>query len=97
MDKKRIRELAGIPYNSATEELDLMEREFQGRNLSIDTEQVSIEDIQRRLDAASRALGLANRIKNPEDKKLHLSRVMSNMNTIRSALYHMVKELESGQ
>ena len=79
-------------------ELDLLERMYQGRHgLNIDTDVMPIEEIQKRMAAASRALGIVNRIKDKEYKKQHLSRVLSNMNTIRAALQRAVGEDEVEQ
>ena len=42
-----------------------------------------LEDTMKRMDAARRGLGLANKLTGPTKKK-HLSRIMSNMNRIRA-------------
>jgi hypothetical protein len=104
MDTTRLRKLAGMDtglmeqYEASAKELDLLEKIYQGKyNLDIDTGVMPIEEIQKRLDAASRALGIANRLRDPEYKKQHLSRIMSNMNTIRAALSHMIKQAEQPQ
>lgn len=105
MDSKRLRELAGIKsrdqseileeHNESMEELTLLEKRYEGRhNLGIDTDVESIAEIQKRMDAASRALGIANRLRDPEYKKKHLSMVLSSMNTIRAALQHAIKQAE---
>lgn len=101
MDIERIRKLSGISgevkesLSAVEEELTILEKMYQGRNkLGIDTDEMSMEEIQRRMDAASRGLAIVNRIKDPEYRKKHASRVLSNMNTIRAALKYMIKELE---
>lgn len=43
------------------------------------------------LDAAKRGLGLANKLRNPEDKKKNLRMVMINLNKIRHALAKVEK------
>lgn len=103
MDNERLRKLAGTnegimqELNESIKELDLLEKMYQGRNnLGIDTDQMSIEEIQKRMDAASRALGIANRLRDPAYKKQHLSRIMSNMNTIRAALKYMIAHADDG-
>ena len=73
---------------------ELEEKFYPGRhNLNIETDDETIEKIQKRMEAASRALGLVNKIKDRELKSKHLSRVISNMNTIRAALQYMTKNL----
>ena len=102
MDQDRLRELAGITvdthlseeYTASVKELELLEKMYQGKRIGIDTDEMSIEEIQKRLDAASRALGIANRLRDPAYRTQHLSRVMSNMNTIRAALHYMIKQDE---
>lgn len=105
MDPKRLRELAGMStgtepslmkeYHESMETLTLMEKMYQGKhNLGIDTDVEPIEEIQKRMEAASRALGIANRLRDPEYKKKHLSMVLSSMNTIRAALKHAIKQAE---
>lgn len=96
MDLKRFKELAGVHSLNESElirKLSLLEREYQGKYVNVDTDVESIEGIQKRLDAASRALGLANRLSDPKAKKEHLSRVLSSLNTIRAALQHSINEL----
>lgn len=98
MDKEKLLNYAGIStdteYMKSIDELALLEKMFQGKyNLDIDTDVVPVEELQDRLEAASRALSIANRLRNSDDKRRHLSRVMSNLNTIRSALNHAMKQL----
>lgn len=102
MDQIRLRKLAGMDtalmeqLEASIKELDLLEKMYDGRNnLGIDTDAMPIEEIQKRMDAASRALGIANRLRDPEYKKQHLSRIMSNMNTIRAAINYMIKQSET--
>lgn len=47
---------------------------------------VSLEQINSMFDAAKRALGIANKLKDPADRKKHLARVMSGLNKIRTAI-----------
>lgn len=97
MDKEKLLSYAGISidteYTKSIEELALLEKMFHGKyNLDIETDVVPIEELQARLDAASRALGIVNRLQNPNDKRKHISRVMSNLNTIRAALFHAMEQ-----
>lgn len=75
MNIDRLKELAGIQLNEAVE-------------ISGDA---SIEKLTSMLSAATRALGLANKLTNPEEKKKHLSQVMGNLNKIRGALRRTIK------
>lgn len=43
------------------------------------------------LDAAKRGLGIANRLKNREDKRANVRMVLINLNKIRGALAHVEK------
>jgi len=101
MDEIRLRKLAGMEtsmiedLNANIKELDLFEKMYPGKNnLNIDTDQMSIEEVQKRMDAASRGIGLVNRLSDPNMRRKHLSRIMSNLNTIRAALKHMLKTQE---
>jgi len=104
MDQNRLRRLAGMDtslmeqYEASVKELELLEKMYQGKhNLGIDTDVMPIEEIQKRMEASSRALGIANKLRDPGYRKQHLSRIMSNMNTIRAALQHMIKQSEEPQ
>lgn len=55
---------------------------------------VSMEKLESMFDAAKRALSLANKFKDPADKKKHLSQVMSGLNKIRNAVQRMIKTLD---
>ncbi len=91
MDDMRLRKLAGIE-TTVLDELALLEKVYQGKNLSaIDTDVMPVEEVQKRMDAASKAMGLINRLEDPEKRKDHYKRVMANMNTIRAALNYMIK------
>ena len=52
---------------------------------STDTDNM-FDETARMLDAAKRGLGIANRLKTPEDRKKHRSRIMTTMNHLRSQL-----------
>lgn len=101
MDQIRLRKLAGMDtrlmeeYEASAKELDLFEKMYQGKNnLNIDTDVMPIEDIQKRMEAATRAMGIANKLRDPGYKKRHLARIMSNLNTIRAALSQAIKQAE---
>lgn len=88
MDNDRLRMLAGmdIPAELADNIRELEE--------AVDVEGATLEELRDRLAAASRGLGLANRLSGPS-KKAHISRVFSNLNKIRNALHRMMQSEES--
>lgn len=102
MDQQRLRELAGVEseefdlYTRTHQEMEMLNEKYYGNKhgLEIDTETMPLEEIQKRMEAASRAMGIANKFKNPDLKKKHLSIVMSHMNTIRAALQTAIKDAE---
>lgn len=88
-DYSRLMKLAGIEQVS---EKDLEENIRDLAPLQLDQD-VPLEDLEFRLDAAKRGIGLANRLRNPEEKKAHLSRVFSNLNKIQGALKRAIKSI----
>lgn len=84
-----------INDNSKPEELEeqLLEQELleniQELEEKVDTSSMNLDQLAKGFDAAKRGLGLANKLKNPADKKKHLSRIMGNMNKLRAALKRM--------
>lgn len=56
---------------------------------------LSLEDIEFRLDAAKRGVGLANKLRNPEEKKAHLSRVFTNLNRLNGALRTAIEDINT--
>ena len=101
MDDMRMRKLAGIDttmldqLNESIQELDLLEKVYQGRNIGpIDTDEMSIEEVQKRMDAGARAFKLVHQLRDPIMRKKHISRIMSNTNTISAALNYMMKNQE---
>lgn len=59
-------------------------------NLELE-EQLDI--LEQRLSAAKRGLGFANRLKNPAQKKKHMSLVLTNLNKIRGNLSKVIDAL----
>lgn len=55
----------------------------------------TISEFARRYEAARRALGLVNKLSDGPTKKKHASRVLSQMNVIRSYLNTLIRQLES--
>lgn len=80
---------------SDDEILVLIEKVYAGKNVTLDTDTMTLQEIQFKMEAAARALGLANQLKDKAQKSKQLSRIMTNMNSIRAALYYKVKELDA--
>lgn len=53
-----------------------------------------IEALEKRLAAAKRGLGFANRMRNPQQKKKHTSAVLGNLNSIRGQLTRIINQME---
>ena len=53
-----------------------------------------LEILMSKLEACSRALGIANKLPSPEDKKKYRSRVMGFMNQLRPMFNRVAKALE---
>lgn len=51
------------------------------------------EEALKRLQAARHGLGLANKLRNPEDRKKNKSRIMSNLNIIRLIVQQIEQQL----
>ena len=81
MDIKRIKSLAGIVQPKTEFQTNQMLNEA-----TIIPQDADLDQLGAMFDAAKRALGLVNRLKNPVDRKRHLSAVFSNLNKIRAAL-----------
>lgn len=58
----------------------------------------SLEDIlaelEKRMAAARRAMGLANKLKDEAEWKKHMSAIRGNMNSIQAAIKHVTKQLD---
>jgi hypothetical protein len=54
-----------------------------------------LETLMHRLESAKRALGITNRLTNPEDRKRHRSRVMSFMNQLRAMFNRVADQMEA--
>ena len=80
MDMTRMKQLAGVQLNES-EESNIMLDE-----MAVISSTATIDEVAAMLDAAKRGLGLANRLRNPEDKKKHVRAVFINLNKIRAAL-----------
>lgn len=53
-----------------------------------------IEALEKRLAAAKRGLGFANRMRNPLQKKKHTASVLGNLNSIRGQLTRVINQME---
>lgn len=50
-------------------------------------------EVERRFAAARKALGIANRLPSPEDRRKHKSRIMGMLNQLRAAIADIQREL----
>lgn len=80
MDLDRIRKLSGqiVPHKALYENIRELEE-------AVDIENDDLFDLETKMDAAKRGLGLANRLTGPS-KKQHLARILGNLNQIRAAI-----------
>jgi hypothetical protein len=83
MNLQQLRELAGIKRNEDEILLD--------EAIEI-PENITLEEVNKMFDAAKKALGLANKLRDPDEKKKHMSQVMSGLNKIRAAVQKLSKQ-----
>jgi hypothetical protein len=95
MDTNRLLLLAGVKPNLKEElESNIKELTEDMSGLpSISVEGVPMEELEARLDAAKRGLSIAHRLRNPLEKKMHFSRILSNLNRIRGTLQNAIKNM----
>jgi hypothetical protein len=85
MELARMKQLAGI-----TESKDELDTNIMLNEAVVIPLDATSDQLAGMFDAARRAMGLINRLKNPIDRKKHLSAVFSNLNKIRAALSRMI-------
>lgn len=88
MDMTRLKQLAGVSsasYAHRAEYSTLMEVVQLADDLSMD-------ELIRRLDACRRALGIVNGMTDPADRKKWLSAVFVNLNKVRGALTRLMSK-----
>lgn len=56
-----------------------------------------IDEAMKRLQAARTGLGLANKLKDPDQRNMHKSRIMKNLNLLRMIVLHIEQELGKGE
>ena len=54
----------------------------------------TINDVMKMFDAAKKAVGLMNRLKNPVDRKKHAAAIFRNMNKIRAMIMNLTYPVE---
>lgn len=86
MDKQRLMELAGVERED-TEVLYIQLLEFVQLP---DPEDITVEDLTRRLEHCKRAMSLANKLPDPADRKKWLSACFTNLNAVSDALKRMI-------
>lgn len=84
MDIQRLKGLAGVTLT----ETDTNPMLNEAVVIPADT---SIEQLEFMFDAARRAMGFVNKLKNPVDRKKHLSAVFANINKLRAALARAIE------
>jgi hypothetical protein len=62
----------------------------------VDTNTMSLEQLEKGFDAARRGLSLAHRLPE-EQRKKHFSRILTNMNKLRAGLARMIRSMESDE
>ena len=60
-------------------------------------EDVTISEVMKMFDAAKRAVGLMNKMKNPADRKRHASAIFKNMNRIRAMIMKLTDPVDSDE
>lgn len=84
MDIARTRQLAGLtPHTPEVFPFDQLDEVVQLPN------DVSMDDLIKRLDACKRALSIVNRMTDPADKKKWLSATFVNLNKVTAAVKRM--------
>lgn len=65
------------------------------RGLIVESEDTDnlFDETARMLAAAKRGLGITNKLKNPEDRKRHRSRIMGTLNKLRAQLGRIEKAI----
>lgn len=58
-----------------------------------DDEWKLLDEVSRRMEVAKKALGLANRLKKPEDRAYHTKRVITILNRLRGLLTKLTRKL----
>lgn len=105
MDTSRLRRLAGVE-NAVYEDLDrsakeldelLDERIHMGSNMAIDTDEVDLSELTKRLNAARRGLQITTRLPSGPEKIKHFYRIAANMETIEQALRDLLHQEETGE
>lgn len=79
--------------NEDVERLEEKVQPLPDHILSGSLEEIMAE-LEKRLAAARRAMGLANKLKDEEEWKKHMSAIRGNMNTIQAAIRHVSKQLD---
>jgi len=94
--------------NVLEEQANLLERDLSGviarSKAAPSVSSFNTSDIEeklaeaiKRLQAARMGLGLTNKLKNPEDRKKNRSRIMRNLNLLRSIVQGVEEQIESGE
>lgn len=96
MDMNWVKSMAGLPLEESVDENTAIIRALDeavtdlpaGQNLN-----QMFGTAASRLEAARRGLGLSNKLKSPEDRKKHRSKIMTAINQLRGLLGEISREL----
>jgi hypothetical protein len=109
MDRARLLALAGVKAPVKTTptivtqtdvELDVLTEAVEFRsemtpNMTEDDILSHMDEVKTMFTAAVRALGLTNKLQDPESKRRHRSRVMGNLNRIRARLQRIERAIDT--
>jgi hypothetical protein len=85
----------GVILHNLLDEMQTLIEDSSSTGETVTSELLSLMDAtMKQFAAAKRGLGIANRLKTPEDKKKHRSRIMGTMNRIRAAITKIQKMMK---
>lgn len=96
MDMNWVKQMAGLPITESVNEEEEILQALEEAVMDMPAGQ-SLNQMfataASRLEAARHGLGLANKLKSPEDKKKHRSKIMTALNSLRGLLSEISREL----
>lgn len=84
MDRNRLLELAGVDSSNKIDE-----------GLGSDEVYNTLFKLAEQADAARRGLGIANKLRDPADRRKHRSRIMTNLNRMRALIRKAEQALDA--
>lgn len=92
MEMTRLKQLAGLKREDTGTEYSLYRELTEVVEIPQD---ISMEELIKRLDACKRALSIVNTFTDPADKKKWMSATFVNLNKVRAALQRMLAKLDT--